>query len=230
MYRTEARAEHVTALLNARLQEQGKTVRLPGFRAGMVPLPVLGARYGARTRSALIGEIGNQAAELLLAGGGLPASVELVRGAASGDVELTLVVTHLPDLPEVDCEGWELERLVASEPNAQQLLTPNLHQAVLNRLDSAYTFPVAPALAERELASIRQAAADAELPASNEFGVTAERRVRLGSVLAELARRGHFPAPKGDPTLESRVIESLISRSHITERPATREELQALLD
>ena len=230
VYRIQTDAAHVTALVQTRLQEQGKTVRLPGFRAGMVPLPVLEARYGTRTRSAVIGEIGNQAVERLLAGGGLPASVELIRGAATGDVELRLAVTHLPDLADVDCEHWELERLVATEPTTQQLLTQELHQAVLDLLDSAYSFPVAPALVERELASIRQAASDAELPESDEFGVIAERRVRLGAVIAELARRGQFPAPKPDPTLESRVIESLISRARVSDRPATPEELQALLD
>ena len=49
----------------------------------------------------------------------------------------------------------------------------------------------------------------------------AERRVRLGTVVTELARRWQL----GRDRLEDRVVERILQAARIQERPATAEEL-----
>jgi hypothetical protein len=244
-YRIHARADFLEGRIRDRLQELGKTIKLPGFRSGRIPLTVLQSRYGERTRAQIIERIGSEAAERILAGGGLPASLQLTGGAESGDVEFLIAVTHLPDLPNVECESWKLERLTASESAAQRaglsadeakhLLSQVLHQEVLDYLHAAYSFPVASVLVERELARIRKAAAETQPDVNSEtesvlaeLREIAERRVRLGALLAELARRHHLAAGNDKPAIEGRVLDWLIARAQVTERPVTAEELREL--
>ncbi|MEO7099186.1 MAG: trigger factor [Luteolibacter sp.] len=241
VYQIHADAEHVAAQVAGRLQEMAKTLRLPGFRPGKIPLDFLESRYGARTRSELVGQLGLQTAERLFAAGGLPASLQLTNGADSGDVEFRLEVTHLPDLPEAGAEHWKLERLTTSEAalaetgltaaDASELLSQHLHLQALDHLHATYQFPVAAPLVERELEVI-QLAANA-LPENEEdkknllleLREIAERRVKLGAVVLELARRHRLAAADHDPMIESRVIAWLISQAQVTERPATLDEL-----
>ena len=46
-------AKDIDARVDQKLQEYGKTARLPGFRPGKVPLPILKQKYG----KAIMGEI-----------------------------------------------------------------------------------------------------------------------------------------------------------------------------
>lgn len=241
VYHIHADAAHVAGQVAERLQEMAKTLRLPGFRPGKIPMDFLESRYGARTRAELVGRLGLQTTERLLAAGGLPASLQLTSGADSGDVEFRLAVTHLPDLPEPGAEHWELERLTLSEAvlqktgltaaDASGLLTQHLHLQALDHLHATYQFPVAAPLVERELEAI-QLAANAQ-PENEEdrkallleLREIAERRVKLGAVVLELARRHRLGAAEHDPALEGRVIAWLISQTQVTERPATPEEL-----
>ena len=239
-YRISAEGTHVAALVHERLLEMGKSLRLPGFRPGKIPLEHLQSRYGARARSEVLGRIRKQATEQLLAGGGLPASVELSSGAESGEVEFRLTVTHLPDLPEIDFATWELEKLIASDElltqaglnaaEAETLFAQILHQKVFDRLHETYQFPLAEQLVERELEAILNASKESyEIPKS-ELREIAERRVRLGAVILELARRHRIEPAKGDPILESRVIDWLISKARVNERATTLEELTTLTE
>ena len=241
VYHIHADAEHVAAQVAGRLQEMAKTMRLPGFRPGKIPLDFLESRYGARTRSELVGQLGLQTAERLFAAGGLPASLQLTNGADVGDVEFRLEVTHLPDLPDVGAADWKLERLAVSEAilaetgltavDASELLAQHLHLQVLDRLHATYQFPVAAPLVERELETIRskanaQPGSDEDQSALlQELREIAERRVKLGAVVLELARRHRLGVADHDPAIESRVIAWLISQAQVTERPATPEEM-----
>jgi trigger factor len=107
---------------------------------------------------------------------------------------------------------------------------------VLDHLHAQYRFPVASQLVARELAGIRRAAeeameSDAATSAERaaieaEFGEIAERRVRLGAVVAEIARRYKIEGRGGER--EDALIGFLVSQAQVTDREATLEELREM--
>jgi FKBP-type peptidyl-prolyl cis-trans isomerase (trigger factor) len=159
---------------------------------------------------------------------------------------------------------WTLARLRAGDAErkaaglapeaADELLSDHLKEQVLDYLDAAYSFPLAPILVERELVAIWPAA-EAELDASgtdaatkqaaiDELRVIAERRVRLGAVIAELARRYEIHPSAADveqfrlPTetvsqaanrlMEAQLISFLAGQAQVSDRSVTAEELRQL--
>jgi FKBP-type peptidyl-prolyl cis-trans isomerase (trigger factor) len=261
VYKVRIAGERVAALTAARVKEIGQTVRLPGFRPGKIPDGVLYARYGSKARGEVIARLGAEAADSVLGRGELAAGSTLSAGADSGGVEFRLEVTHLPDLPAIPFEELKLERLSASPEElarlgldvsaAEEFFENRLRQQVLDCLDAIYRFPIAPALVAREYALIRKAAeaalgsdsnAPAELAAmSGELLQIAERRVRLGAVLTEMARRydikvaedemrrdGETQAQTRDRLREDRLIGLVLSKVQPAGRLATAEELREL--
>jgi hypothetical protein len=189
-----------------------------------------------------------------------------VRGADSGEMEFRLAVTHLPELAPVDFAKLKFERLAASPAElqaadltsdaARDLFDRHLRQQVLDSLNAAYPFPLAPALVEREYEAIQQAAAEAlasdsstkterEAMASELRGI-AERRVRLGAVIVEMARRyeirvtgaevesrhwhGETPAQASQRIMEDKVIAWFLAHSNVTEREVSAGELRDLVE
>src|SRR3984957_14275983 len=56
---------------NARLTDLGRTLRLPGFRPGKVPLPVVRQRYGSAVTAEVMEESVNEATKQVLSERGL---------------------------------------------------------------------------------------------------------------------------------------------------------------
>lgn len=238
VYRARVPAERVQGLVRAHLAERAQTIRLPGFRPGKIPLSLMEQRYGAASRTEVANRLAAQTADRIFATGGLASAIELVSGAASGDLEFRITVTHLPDLPEIDFTQLSLERRTASDADidaagltveeAREILDDHLAQQVLDYLDSVYAFAPAPALVEREYRSVVHVAGsepDAEIgELAAELRVIAERRVRLGAVVTELARRNGIEGASGEE-LEDKVIEWILSRAAIRERAITVDEL-----
>jgi FKBP-type peptidyl-prolyl cis-trans isomerase (trigger factor) len=263
VYRVSIPGEHVASRVSNRLNEIGKTVRLPGFRPGKIPVAVLEQRYGAKARAEAIRRLGAEAADQVLARGELAASLELNEDTPER-VEFRLAVTHLAELAPLDFGVIELERLMAplstlgsvglTREAAEKLLENRLRQKVLDYLDEVYRFPISPQLIAREHALIRRAAEEAQASDSTtlaereameaELGAIAERRVRLGAVVAEMARRfkmvpaeeelqrerlsGEELAQTWDRLREDKVIRLVIESARVTEREATVEELREL--
>lgn len=263
VHRVSVSGENVAARAAERLNKIGKTVRLPGFRPGKIPAAVLEQRYGAKARAEAIQGLGAEAADTVLGRGELAASLELREDKPDG-VEFRLEVTHLAELAEIDFAAIEIERLAAPrsalEPlgltmeSAKKLLDDHCRQQVLDYLDNAYRFPVAPQLIAREHALIRRAAQEALAADSTsqaerdaleaELGTIAERRVRLGAVAAEMARRyeivptaeeiqserlgGEAPAQTRDRLREDKLMRLILSKARVTEREATAAELREL--
>jgi FKBP-type peptidyl-prolyl cis-trans isomerase (trigger factor) len=181
-------------------------------------------------------------------------------------VELRLAVTHLPELAPVDFAKLNFERLSASPSElkaagltseaAEGLFGRHLRQQVLDSLNSAYSFQLLPALVEREYAAIRQAAdealaADSTTQAEREAierelrGI-AERRVRLGAIIVEMARRyeirvataevenqrrgGEIPAQTGQRILEDKVVVWFVAHATVSEQEATAAKLRELVE
>ena len=152
-----------------------------------------------------------------------------------GEQSIRLTATHLPDLPEFAAADVKVERLTAADPALAPALETHLRQQVLDTLDAAFDFPVAPEVVEREFEKIQSAATAllAELgpdrsEAEREMRIIAERRVRLGAVLAELARRLGLPRDGGPRGIEDGVIAWILANAQVSVRPATEEELADL--
>jgi FKBP-type peptidyl-prolyl cis-trans isomerase (trigger factor) len=182
----------MAASVRERLTEMAKTIRLPGFRAGKIPMTVLEQRYGSRARSAVQGDFAARASHELLKRGGLASALDVVSDADSMDFELKLAVTWLPDLP--DPMIGDLVRLTTTgDSDASRLLEEHFRTQILDQLDAGYPFTIAPVLIQQEVAAIgKSAAGDLEAVAAEdreevaaELRIIAERRVRLGAVLAE---------------------------------------------
>lgn len=109
----------------ARLTELGKTLRLPGFRPGKIPLPLVRQRYGTAVTAEVLEESVNAATQQVLSDRGLrPAmqpKVDLVSldpgtGAAT-DLEFKVEVELLPDITVPELKDISLERLKAAVPD-----------------------------------------------------------------------------------------------------------------
>jgi hypothetical protein len=62
-----------------------------------------------------------------------------------------------------------------------------------------------------------------------EFRAIAARRLRLGLVVAEIARRSGLPSRQG-ADLENQVIDLLLTQARVEERPLRLAELQELIE
>jgi SM-20-related protein len=230
VYRVRVSASLVDQPVEEQLDRLGKTVRLPGFRPGKIPIDVLRKRYGTRARAEAINRVVAETAPTALPHGSVVSSFVILAGVESGDLEFEVAVTFLPDLPAVDFSGVTIERLIVDEALSRR----HVKLQVLDHLDEICAIPLLPFLIEREFAAIWNAAeAQGQLPQdAAEFRAIAERRLRLGMMVTEIARRNGIAlgTPAGTPAeLEDRVIDLLLSQSRVIERQATPEELAELI-
>jgi len=233
-YAATVSAAFLQQAVESRLDALAKSVSLPGFRAGHVPRDVIEKRYAEQTRNEALKRL---AAETVF--GGLPAGDVAASCDLTGETEFRIAATHLPDLAPPDFGEMGFERLIATTPTpeADVFLRERLKLQVLDRLDAAYTFPLLPAFVERELAAIWKAAGpEAGADAAPEvrqslaarFRAIAERRVRLGFVIADLARRWELGVPQG-AEMENQVIDRILAATRVAERAVTAEELAELM-
>jgi len=103
-----------------RLTTLGKTLRLPGFRPGKVPMPIVKQRYGTAVSAEVLEESVSEATRKVLSERGLrPAQqpkVDLVTEnpvALTSDLEFTLALELLPDIVMPDFGTIELTRFKA---------------------------------------------------------------------------------------------------------------------
>ena len=115
-------ASEVEDKITRRLGEIGQAVRIPGFRPGKVPLPLLRKRYGPAVRGEVLeGAVQDSSAEAMREHNlrpAMPPRVEIVSAAEGADLEYTMSVELLPDMPEPDFAALELEKLVPELPDA----------------------------------------------------------------------------------------------------------------
>lgn len=104
-----------------RLDELGRTIRLPGFRPGKVPMQLLRRRYG----SSVLGEVvqttvQDGSAETIREHNlrpALPPKVDIVSFSEGADLEYSMQLEVLPDIPEPDFGNLDIERLVVEVPD-----------------------------------------------------------------------------------------------------------------
>ncbi len=97
-----------------KLVEIGRSVRLPGFRPGKVPMQVLRKRYGASIMGEVLEATVSDSSEQAMREHGLrPAmqpKVEIVSFKEGADLEYKLAVELLPEITPIDFSELELER------------------------------------------------------------------------------------------------------------------------
>jgi trigger factor len=116
-------AADIEKRMTSRLTEIGRSVRLPGFRPGKVPMTVLRKRYG----SAVMGEVLERAlndtsGEALREQNLRPAlqpKVEIVAFNEGTDLEFKLAVEVLPEIQPMDFAELKLERLRPQVPEEE---------------------------------------------------------------------------------------------------------------
>jgi trigger factor len=116
-------ATDLKAKMDTRLQEIGQTVRLPGFRPGKVPMPILKKRYGP----SVMGEVLERAVtdssnQAMMERGLRPAlqpKIDIKSFAENADLEYTLAVEILPEIQPANFGDMKLERMKVDVPDAE---------------------------------------------------------------------------------------------------------------
>jgi trigger factor len=114
-------ANEVEDQVTRRLGEIGRSVRIPGFRPGKVPMPMLRKRYGPAVRGEVLETtVQDSSAEAMREQNlrpALPPRVEIVSAAEGADFEYKISLEVLPEMPEPDFAALGLEKLVAEVPD-----------------------------------------------------------------------------------------------------------------
>lgn len=110
-------ADEIQSAADEILAEYGKTAKMPGFRAGHVPLSVLRQKFNANAVADAIDKLMNrdldtytQEKKIRLAAA---PRADLPKWEMGHDAEYTLEFDVLPELPEVDLEKITVTKLVA---------------------------------------------------------------------------------------------------------------------
>jgi len=111
-------AAEIESRRTAKLTDVGKTLKLPGFRPGKVPLPVLRQRYGSAVNAEVVEQSVNEATQQMLSERGLrPAmqpKVDLVTpdpgAGAAQDLEFKVEFELLPEIILPDFASISLTR------------------------------------------------------------------------------------------------------------------------
>ncbi len=116
-------AEDIGRRVENRLQEIGRTVRLPGFRPGKVPLTVLRKRYGPSVMGEVlertVNDTSNEALREAKLRPALQPKIEIVSFNEGKDLEYKLAVEVLPEIQPMNFGELTLERLRPEIPDAE---------------------------------------------------------------------------------------------------------------
>ena len=104
-------------MVTARLRDAAKTVRLPGFRPGKVPLTVMRQRYGRSVLGEVVETAVQETSEKAVAEQGVRTAgqpkIELESYEDGGDLVYTVAFDALPDFDLIDFSTLKVERVVA---------------------------------------------------------------------------------------------------------------------
>jgi trigger factor len=113
-------ADEIESRVKTRLERLAKTIRLPGFRPGKAPLPLLKKQYGRSILGEVLEEAVDEGSKRTIGDNQLrPAlrpKIEVTSFDEGKDLEFELKVEVLPEVPPVELGGITLTRLVAEPP------------------------------------------------------------------------------------------------------------------
>ncbi len=117
-WRVVVPATEIGANVDRRLAEISKTIKLPGFRPGKVPMSLLKKRYGSSVMGEVLEKtVQDSSSKLLQEKDVRPAlepKIEVVSFEEGADLEYTMAVEALPDIEPADISDVKLERVVAA--------------------------------------------------------------------------------------------------------------------
>ena len=116
-WRVVVPATEIGANVDRRLTELSKTMKMPGFRPGKIPMALLKKRYGQSVMGEVLEKTVQDSSSKLLQDNdvrpALEPKIEVVSFAEGTDLEYTMAVETLPEIEPADLTGLALERLVA---------------------------------------------------------------------------------------------------------------------
>lgn len=109
-------AQDIDKEVDARLEEVGKTVKMPGFRPGKVPMNILKQKYGKSVLGEVLEKIVNDNTAKLIEDKGLrPAlqpKIEVKEFDEGKDLKYTVALELLPEFKVLDLKGLKLDKPV----------------------------------------------------------------------------------------------------------------------
>ncbi|MGH6913916.1 MAG: trigger factor, partial [Geminicoccales bacterium] len=116
-YKVVVQAGEIDDRVARRLEELSQRVRMPGFRPGKVPVSLLRKQYGRSVLGEVLEQAVNQGSQKAISEHELrPAlrpKIEVTSFDEGKDLEFTMAVEVLPEVPEVDLRAIELTQPVA---------------------------------------------------------------------------------------------------------------------
>src|ERR1700752_3617234 len=104
-----------------RLGEIGRTINLPGFRPGKVPMQILRRRFGPSVLGEVLeSTVQGSSAEAIRDHNlrpALPPKVDIVSFSEGNDLEYNMSLEVLPEIPEPAFADLDIERLVVGVPD-----------------------------------------------------------------------------------------------------------------
>ncbi|MDE1151180.1 MAG: trigger factor [Micavibrio sp.] len=117
-------AEEIDAKINERLQELGKTVKMPGFRPGKIPLNLLKSKYGKSVMGEVLESAVNDSTMKAINENSLrPAmrpKIEVKTFDEAKGLEYTMAIELLPEIKVMDLASIKLEKL-ESKPEKKEV-------------------------------------------------------------------------------------------------------------
>ncbi|MFV3131555.1 trigger factor [Niveispirillum sp. KHB5.9] len=111
-------AQDIESRVQTQLIEVGKTLKIPGFRPGKVPMPILKQRYGQSVMGEVLEAAVNDGAQKAVADNNLrPAlqpKIEVLKFDPGQDLEFAVQVELLPEIEPADLSSVEIEKPVAT--------------------------------------------------------------------------------------------------------------------
>ena len=126
-------ASDVQTRREARLTDLGRQLRIPGFRPGKVPLPVVRQRYGSAVTAEVLEQSVTDAVRQVLSDRGLRAAmqprIDLVSADPAQDIEFKMELELLPEIAVPELGSIELVRRKAEvAPDTLEQALGNLAQ------------------------------------------------------------------------------------------------------
>ena len=116
-------AAEIEADLADRLKELARTVRMPGFRPGKVPVSLLRKKYGPSVMGEVLERaVNNSSARIMSEKELRPADkpqIEVTNFEEGADLEFTMAVELLPEVEKLDFSKIKLERLVVEADDGE---------------------------------------------------------------------------------------------------------------
>jgi trigger factor len=116
-FKVVVQAAEIEDQVSHRLEELKGKIRMPGFRPGKVPVALLRKQYGRSVMGEVLEQAVNRGSQKAIADHELrPAlrpKIEVTSFDEGTDLEFTMALEILPEVPEVDLKKIELERPVA---------------------------------------------------------------------------------------------------------------------